>query len=77
MEFLGMGMWEILLIFVVAMIIWGPAKIVGVAKTLGKMAANMKKTTSDLTKQISLETEEKNKSTDAQKAQPPSKPESK
>lgn len=77
MEILGMGMWEILLIMVVAMIIWGPAKIVGVSKTLGKMVHNLKKTTSDLTKQISSETEEKNISTDAHKAQSPSEPERK
>ena len=77
MEIFGMGIWEILLIFVVAMIIWGPAKLVGIGKTLGKMVHNLKKSTSDLTNQISLEVEEKNKSNDAHKAQSTSKPESK
>lgn len=55
----GMGAGEILLILVIAVIIWGPGKIVDVGKTLGKMARNIKKTTSDLTAQITAETEEK------------------
>ena len=59
MEFFGMGMGEILFILVIALLIWGPGKIVGVGKTLGKIAYNLKKSTSSLTSQISAELEEK------------------
>ena len=77
MEIFGMGMWEILLILVVVVIIWGPAKMVGAGKTIGKMVRNLKKMTSDFTNQVSLEVEEKNTSTDAHKAQSSSEPEHK
>jgi TatA/E family protein of Tat protein translocase len=70
MEFFGMGTGEIFLILVVALIIWGPGRIVDVGRTLGKMMHNLKKATSDLTTQITSEMEEKKTSTTAQKAQP-------
>ena len=56
-----MGMGEILLILLVALIIWGPERIVEVGRTLGKVARTLKKTSFDLTSQISkeLEMEEK------------------
>jgi len=59
MDFVGMG--EILLVLVVALIIWGPGRIVGIGRTLGKMMRNLKKVTSDLTTQIISETEEQEK----------------
>jgi len=61
MDFLGMGTGEILLIIVVALIIWGPDRIVEIGRTLGKMVSTLRKTSFDLTKQISkeLEVEEK------------------
>ncbi len=61
MDFFGMGMGEILLILLVALIIWGPERIVEVGRTLGKVARALKKTSFDLTSQISkeLEMEEK------------------
>ena len=59
MEFFGMGMGEVLLILVIALIIWGPGRVVDVGRTLGKMMHNLKKATSDLTTQITSETEEK------------------
>ncbi len=61
MDFFGMGMGEILLILVVALIIWGPGRIAEVAKTLGKMVHALKKATSDLTAQVASETEEQEK----------------
>lgn len=63
MEFFGMGMGEILFILVIAMIIWGPGKIVSVGKTLGKMVYTLKKAGSDLNTQIIHEMEEKERST--------------
>jgi len=59
MDFVGMG--EILLVLVVALIIWGPGRIVEIGRTLGKMMRNLKKATSDLTTQIISETEEQEK----------------
>lgn len=70
MEFFGMGMGEILFILVIALIVWGPGKIVNVGKTLGKMMYNLKKATSDLTTQITSEMEEKKTSATVQEEQP-------
>ena len=61
MEFLGIGGWEILLILVVAMIVWGPRRIGEVGRTLGKYARNFKKATFDLTSQVTQELEEPEK----------------
>ena len=58
MDFLGIGMAEILLILVVAMIVWGPHKIVEIGKAVGKMAHSLRKVTFDLTQQVSKEIEE-------------------
>ncbi len=58
MDFPGMGAGEILAIIVVALIIWGPGRIVNISRGLGKMAYNFRKVTSDLTTQITKETEE-------------------
>ena len=61
MDFFGIGIGEILLILVVALIIWGPGRIVGIGRTLGKIVRALKKVTSDLTTQITSETEEQEK----------------
>ena len=62
MDFFGMGIGEILLILVIALIIWGPGRIVEVGRTLGKMVRTFRKASFDLTTQLSkeLEGEEKN-----------------
>ena len=73
MEFLGMGMGEVLLILVVALVIWGPGRIVDVSRKLGRVMRNLKKATSDLTAQITAETEEKKAPDVIQKAQTPGK----
>ena len=57
MEFFGMGMAEILLILVVALIIWGPGRIAEIGRTLGKMTRALKKATFDLTTQVTKEIE--------------------
>jgi sec-independent protein translocase protein TatA len=61
MNFLDMGIMEILLILVVALVIWGPGKIPEIARTLGKFMSAMKKMSFDLTTQVKkeLELEEK------------------
>lgn len=66
MDFFGMGIGEILLVLVVALIVWGPGRIAEIGKTMGKMVHNLKKATSDLTAQITSETEDKEKEPPAQ-----------
>jgi len=61
MDFLGMGLGEILLILVVALIIWGPGRIVEIGRTLGKIARTLKKASFDLTSQITKEIEDTDK----------------
>ena len=61
MQFFDMGIWEILLILVVALIIWGPGKIPEIARMLGRMVSTLRKTSFDLTTQIRKEMEEEEK----------------
>ena len=64
MGFLDIGLGEILLILVVALIIFGPGRIPEIARTMGRVARNLKRVTSDLTTTITkeLDVEEKNRS---------------
>ena len=64
MGFLDIGLGEILLILVMAIIIFGPGKIPEIARTMGRVARNLKKATSDLTTTITkeLDMEEKSRS---------------
>ena len=57
MDFFGMGMWEILLILIVALIIWGPGRIGEIGRTLGKIVRTLRKASFDLTTQVSKELE--------------------
>ena len=61
MDLFGMGIGEILLILVVALIIWGPGRITEIGRTLGKMARTLKKASFDLTSQLTKEIEEEEK----------------
>ena len=63
MDFFGIGGGEVILILVVAAVIVGPEKLVGIGRTLGNMANNLRKASSDLTTQVTreLEAEEKEK----------------
>jgi len=60
MGFFGIGSWEILLILVVALIIWGPGKLPEIARTLGKTVRALKKASFDLTTAVTREIEENN-----------------
>ncbi len=55
MDFLGVGGWEIFLIIIVALFLWGPGRMVEISRTLGKIVSNLKKMTSELTTQITEE----------------------
>ncbi len=57
MDFLGMGIGEILLILIVALIIWGPGRIPEIGRSLGRILRALKKASSDLTAEITKETE--------------------
>ena len=61
MDFVGIGMGEVLLILVVALVIWGPGRMAEVGRTLGKIVYTLKKATSDLTAQVTKEIEEQEK----------------
>ncbi|MFC2020865.1 Sec-independent protein translocase protein TatB [Chloroflexota bacterium] len=63
MNFFDMGMGEILLVIVVALIIFGPAKIPEIARTLGALMGTLRKTSFDLTTQIKKELELEDKDT--------------
>ncbi len=71
MGLFDMGTAEILLILVVALVIWGPGRIVEIGRTLGKMTRAVKKASLDLTTQVTkeLELEEKEHSPQSKKNQ--------
>jgi sec-independent protein translocase protein TatB len=58
MGFQGIGIWEILLILIVALIVLGPSRLPGIARTLGKTVRAIKKASADLTANITRELEE-------------------
>jgi Tat protein translocase TatB subunit len=57
MGFSGIGIWEILVILVVALLVLGPNKLPGIARTLGKTVRAIKKASADLTANITREVE--------------------
>ena len=62
MDFFGIGMGEILLVLLIALIMFGPGRVVEIGRTLGKMAHTLKKARSDLTTQITTEVEKEGRS---------------
>jgi sec-independent protein translocase protein TatA len=63
-DFFGIGFGEVLLILIVALIVWGPGRIVEIGTKMGKLARNLRRATSDLTSQLTkeLDIEDKKKS---------------
>ena len=55
MDFFGIGAGEVLLIIALALIIWGPHKLPGIARTMGKTVRALKKATYDLTSEVTKE----------------------
>ena len=55
MGFFGIGIGEILLVLVFSLIIWGPGRMVEIARTLGKLMHTLRKVTSDLTATVTKE----------------------
>ena len=58
MGFSGIGIWEILLIIIVALIVLGPGRIPEIARSLGKAFRAIRKASSDLTTTVTRELEE-------------------
>lgn len=61
MEFFGMGTMEIVFILVVALVVFGPGKIVGIGRALGKILRTVRKASFDLTAEVTKELETKEK----------------
>ena len=61
MDFFGIGPMEILLILIIGLLIFGPAKIPQIARDLGKALRSFKKATTDLSAEVSRELEEEKK----------------
>ena len=55
MDFFGIGLGEVLLILIVALIIWGPKRLPQIARTIGKTTRALRKATYDLTSQVTRE----------------------
>ena len=57
MDLFGIGFGEIILVLVVALVIFGPGRIVEIGLKLGKVARTLRKVTYDLTTQVARELE--------------------
>jgi Tat protein translocase TatB subunit len=55
MDFFGIGAGELLVIIIIALILIGPAKIPGAARTIGRTINKVKKASSELTSQVNKE----------------------
>jgi sec-independent protein translocase protein TatA len=58
MDFFGIGLGEIVLIIIVALMVFGPGKTVEVARSLGRFIRNIRKMSSDFTSTITKEIDE-------------------
>lgn len=77
MNFFGIGGGEVILVLVVALIIWGPKRLPEIARTLGKTMNMLKKSTYDLTSQITRELDTENTQDKEKEKAVPSPPEKK
>ncbi len=57
MDFLSVGASEILMVLLVALIVVGPNKVVGLAQTLGKAMRSIRKASGELTSAVTREME--------------------
>ena len=70
MDFLGIGIGELLLILVVILIIWGPGKLPEISRTMGRTVRALKKATFDLTAEVTKEIKEIDEEEKDQPSQP-------
>ncbi len=57
MDLMGVGTAEVLMILLVALLVIGPNKVVGFARTMGKIMRAIKKASFDITSSITKELE--------------------
>jgi len=57
MDFLGIGLPEIIFILVIAFVIFGPRRIVEISQRAGKIVRNLSKDASDIQSRLSKELE--------------------
>jgi sec-independent protein translocase protein TatA len=55
MNFLGMGPAELILIFIIALIVFGPGKLPELGQAIGKSLKDFRKMSQEFTKQVNLE----------------------
>jgi TatA/E family protein of Tat protein translocase len=67
----SLGVWEIALIMVLALLLFGPRKLPEIGRTLGKGLAEFKKASNELKRSIETEVEEEER---AQRALPAAAP---
>jgi Tat protein translocase TatB subunit len=73
MDFFGIGLGEVLLILVIALIIWGPKRLPEIARTMGRTVRTLRKATHDLTSQVTRELDiEETERKERDKLAPPS-----
>lgn len=58
MDFLGVGVLEVLLILVIALVVLGPAKTVNMARGAGKMLGEVRRAMGDLSRAVEEEERE-------------------
>jgi TatA/E family protein of Tat protein translocase len=69
---MGIGAWELLLVFVVALLVFGPRKIPELARGLGKGLHELRRLSTELQREIHLaDVEDERKRIAAQAAPPP------
>jgi TatA/E family protein of Tat protein translocase len=71
MDFLGIGPMEIILILVLAVLVWGPGRIVEIGRTLGRTVRAIRKATSEISVQFTRELEEEKKQLNQNKPENP------
>ncbi len=72
--FSSVGMQEILMILLVAIIVIGPAKIAEFGKTMGKFSRNIKQASTEFTTSLNREIELENKDKASSSSDPSKKP---
>jgi Tat protein translocase TatB subunit len=58
MDFLGIGMGEVVLILLLALLIFGPEKLPQIARTMGRISRQIKQVSSDFTREVTREVED-------------------
>jgi TatA/E family protein of Tat protein translocase len=61
MDFFGIGPMEIVIILIIGLLIFGPAKLPQIGRDLGKALRSFKKAATDLSAEVSKELEEEKK----------------